>query len=220
MILDIKTPYFDKILLWGQKVINKEYLVDNKLIGKDINKIIIPQQFNIKNKNDLIKFNQNSDVPAEASKLLILCSNSSPSKTRPVGQIRNKYTFNFDTKLEILKDASLCNLFNQKNIVNDCCKIINKNKNKNITTSCGFFYYLQKNIINKLNKKIFISSSLIQLPLLLMITPNNEKVGIITANSHRLDINHLSSFLSIDSNRIVIRGMQNKKRISRMHFRK
>ena len=99
----------------------------------------------------------------------------------------------------------------KKNIINNCCNIINKDNNKYITTSCGFFYYLQKDIVNKLNKKIFISSSLIQLPLLLMITPKNEKIGIITANSNHLNSQYLSSFLSIDSNRIVVYGMQNKK---------
>ena len=112
LILDIKTPYFDKILLWGQNIINKEYLVDNKLIGKNINEIIIPQHFNIKNKNDLINFNKNE--LNKYNKLLILCTNSDPNKTRPIGQIRNKDTFNFPTKLEILKNVSLSNLFKKK----------------------------------------------------------------------------------------------------------
>jgi hypothetical protein len=56
LILKLKTPYIDKILLWGQKIINKEYLVNNELIGKDINEVNIPQSFGIYTKDDLINF--------------------------------------------------------------------------------------------------------------------------------------------------------------------
>ena len=51
LMLDISTPYIDKILLWGQTVINKEYLVDNKLIGKDVHELNIPQNLNISKEN-------------------------------------------------------------------------------------------------------------------------------------------------------------------------
>lgn len=53
LLFNIDTPYINKILLWGQKVINKEYLVDNKLIGKDVKELNIPQNFNIMTKEQL-----------------------------------------------------------------------------------------------------------------------------------------------------------------------
>lgn len=35
--LDIKTPYIDELIYWNQKLMNKEYLINNKLSGKNIN---------------------------------------------------------------------------------------------------------------------------------------------------------------------------------------
>jgi len=110
-----------------------------------------------------------------------------------------------------LNSATLSNLFIRKDIKSDINDLINENNNKLITTSCGFFYYLQKDVVDKLNKQIFISPSLIQLPLLLNIISNKEKIGIITANSNSLNNEYLSSHLSIDANRIIIQGMEDKK---------
>ena len=45
LVLNIKTPIIDEIILWNQKIVNKEYLVDNKLNGKDINEAIVPSLF-------------------------------------------------------------------------------------------------------------------------------------------------------------------------------
>ena len=36
LVVGVEIPTIDKILKWGQKMMNKEYLVENKLTGKDI----------------------------------------------------------------------------------------------------------------------------------------------------------------------------------------
>lgn len=55
-ILNVDTPEIDKIATWGQKFLEKEYIVDGKLKGKDINELTIPQNMGINTKEELINY--------------------------------------------------------------------------------------------------------------------------------------------------------------------
>ncbi|MBI9052568.1 MAG: NAD/NADP octopine/nopaline dehydrogenase family protein [Bacteroidales bacterium] len=46
--LKIETPMIDEIILWAQNLMGKEYLIDNRLIGKDVCETGIPQNFDFK----------------------------------------------------------------------------------------------------------------------------------------------------------------------------
>lgn len=46
-ICDIDTPYIDKVLMWFQNIKKKEYIIDGKLKGKDVNELGIPQNYGI-----------------------------------------------------------------------------------------------------------------------------------------------------------------------------
>jgi hypothetical protein len=35
-LVDVSTPEIDRLIQWGQKIMQKEYLVDGKLNGKDV----------------------------------------------------------------------------------------------------------------------------------------------------------------------------------------
>ncbi|CDM70183.1 Hypothetical protein CM240_3066 [Clostridium bornimense] len=52
----VKTPTVDKLILWAQELLGKEYLLDGKLIGKDAKHLIIPQSKGINTKQDLINY--------------------------------------------------------------------------------------------------------------------------------------------------------------------
>jgi hypothetical protein len=52
-ILQVSTPFFDKVLSWGQDKINHEYLVNGKIQGKDIFHSGCPQRFGIHTVEDL-----------------------------------------------------------------------------------------------------------------------------------------------------------------------
>ena len=52
----MKTPEIDKIATWGQKFLGKEYLVDGKLNGKDVEELTIPQNRGITTKVQLINY--------------------------------------------------------------------------------------------------------------------------------------------------------------------
>ena len=55
-ILNVDTPEIDKIATWGQKFLEKEYIVDGKLKGKDLNELTIPQNMGINTKEELINY--------------------------------------------------------------------------------------------------------------------------------------------------------------------
>lgn len=58
-LCNIKTPTVDKIVVWGQNLLNKQYIVDGKLSGKDIDELIIPQTKGINDKQSLINYYKN-----------------------------------------------------------------------------------------------------------------------------------------------------------------
>ena len=58
-ILDVKTPEIDKIATWGQNFLGKEYVVNGRLNGKDINELTIPQNKGINTTEELIKYYKN-----------------------------------------------------------------------------------------------------------------------------------------------------------------
>lgn len=55
----IDTPTIDKVIYWAQNLLSKEYLIGSKLIGKDVGKLMIPQNKGIKTKSDLVKYYKN-----------------------------------------------------------------------------------------------------------------------------------------------------------------
>lgn len=50
----VPTPAMDETLMWGQKILDKEFLVDGKLIGKDMNMTRAPQRFYFTSLFDLV----------------------------------------------------------------------------------------------------------------------------------------------------------------------
>mmetsp|Transcript_15372 Transcript_15372/g.18642 ORF Transcript_15372/g.18642 Transcript_15372/m.18642 type:complete len:399 (-) Transcript_15372:145-1341(-) len=51
LMLDVPTPLMDDIIYWNQKMINKEYLVDGKLTGKDCGECILPSRYGLNKTN-------------------------------------------------------------------------------------------------------------------------------------------------------------------------
>lgn len=56
VICNVETPTIDLIIMWVQKKLNKEYMIDNKLIGKDLIETGIPQNYGITTKEDIYHF--------------------------------------------------------------------------------------------------------------------------------------------------------------------
>lgn len=58
-LCEVSTPLVDEIISWGQNLLNKEYIINGKLVGKDICELIIPQNISIKDKKGLINYYKN-----------------------------------------------------------------------------------------------------------------------------------------------------------------
>ena len=55
-LCDVDTPKLDEVITWSQNLLNKEYLIDKKLKGRDSKNLLIPQNKGINTKQDLIEF--------------------------------------------------------------------------------------------------------------------------------------------------------------------
>lgn len=55
-ICNIPTKTVDKVIYWAQNLLNKEYLINGKLKGKDVIELVIPQTKGINTKESLIKY--------------------------------------------------------------------------------------------------------------------------------------------------------------------
>lgn len=57
VVVGLNTPATDKILLWAQKCMGKEYLIDGKFCGKDIKETRSPQAYGISSIKDMLDLN-------------------------------------------------------------------------------------------------------------------------------------------------------------------
>lgn len=58
-ICNLHTPKLDEVIYWAQELLDKEYLINNELKGRDSKELLIPQNRGIKSKKDLINFYKN-----------------------------------------------------------------------------------------------------------------------------------------------------------------
>lgn len=56
VITKVNTPYIDNILKWYEKLNKKKYFVEGEFKGKDLENSAIPQNFGIKNMDDVYEF--------------------------------------------------------------------------------------------------------------------------------------------------------------------
>ena len=56
LLVNIETPEINEIIEWGQKLLDKEFMVNGELKGKDIFDIAIPQHYGINSLEELIIF--------------------------------------------------------------------------------------------------------------------------------------------------------------------
>jgi hypothetical protein len=56
-MVDVPTPTIDMLIEWAQKNMGKEYLVDGRLVGKDIKDTFAPQAFGFHTPQHLCEIN-------------------------------------------------------------------------------------------------------------------------------------------------------------------
>ena len=55
-ICEVDTPYIDKILIWYEKIMDKQYFIDGTFTGSDLKELALPQNYEIKNISDIYNF--------------------------------------------------------------------------------------------------------------------------------------------------------------------
>ena len=59
----VATPHMDEVILWCQKMIDKEYLVNDKLAGKDLHSTRAPQHYGYTDLDKFMEVNHYLDNP-------------------------------------------------------------------------------------------------------------------------------------------------------------
>ncbi|MCP8615733.1 aspartate/glutamate racemase family protein [Salirhabdus salicampi] len=131
------------------------------------------------------------------------------------GDVGNAYTFSFPVRYEVVKGLTVSKIVNLDEAyykpILEAGKNLVKNGAKAITADCGYMAMFQKRLMKDLGVPVFLTS-LLQLHFLKHLISDEEKIGIICANSKTLDDKLLNS-INIDSSSfpIVIKGLENNK---------
>lgn len=134
--------------------------------------------------------------PQELPPLGALCLTYTDDIHRPPGDPLNALSFQFPLIYETVKNATLWNVVASEqyteeflqNFIDACNKLANRGA-VGIITSCGFLAQVQQRLAAKISIPI-ITSSLLQVPLLLAARHVNEHLGIITFDSSTLGEAH------------------------------
>lgn len=134
------------------------------------------------------------------------------------GDVANATTFKFPVRFQKINNLTAKRMFSKDKSALD--QIIKAGEDlieqgvKAITSNCGFMALFQREVSNKLEVPVFLTS-LLQITFILKIIGFGNKVGIITSNSKVLDSNLLREIGVDDMSYINIKGMEDKE-----YFRK
>jgi len=131
---------------------------------------------------------------------------------RPLGDIGNARTFPFPVHYEVLEGVPAQSLtrHGEKSAVDsllEAAKKLERMGVRAITTSCGLLIRYQSQLSRVVSVPV-ATSSLLLLPLLGAVLPEERKIGVITADAGSLDSDALRQAGWDDPKRIVIRGME------------
>lgn len=129
-----------------------------------------------------------------------------------VGNVSNAGTYGFPVRYKAIGGASIDRLLNQSDSsllqpVLDAARELEREGVRAITGACGFMALFQREVSEALSIPVCLSS-LLQVPL--VHTTTRRPVGIITANSKRLNKAHLEACGIAADLPIIIRGMQDE----------
>ena len=129
------------------------------------------------------------------------------------GNVGNASTFPFPVRYKVVKEASIERLIKKrdKTLVQpfiDAAIELQEEGVKAITGACGFMALFQREVSDAVDVPVFLSS-LLQIPFIYQI--KKQKIGIITADSKSLTLEH---FISVGVNKEIplrIGGMEDQK---------
>lgn len=134
------------------------------------------------------------------------------------GDVANATTYYFPVRFKKVNGLTVERIFNKDvrfldNMINAGKELVEEGV-KAITGNCGFMALFQREMAKQLEVPVFLTS-LLQLPFLTRIIGEEQKIGIITANSKILDDALLREVGIKDMNSVYIKGVEDKE-----YFRK
>ena len=128
------------------------------------------------------------------------------------GDVGNAATFPFPVRYQRVEGFTVTMALKKAGSVLDsiieAAKELEREGVKAITGDCGYMILHQQKVTQSVSVPVFLSS-LLQLPFILSILPDEKKAGIICANSESLDDSLLEAAGIRDTGRLVVHGMQN-----------
>jgi len=130
------------------------------------------------------------------------------------GDVANATTYPFPVRFQKVDGFSVARALSQDPLIYDALKeaaqrLVEQGV-RAVTGDCGFMALHQNRLANALSVPVFLSS-LLQIPFMLSILGEKNKVGVITADSRSLDQTLLSAIGIPDMKRLVIEGLEEKE---------
>ena len=130
------------------------------------------------------------------------------------GNVGNASTFNFPVRYKVVKNASIDRLLNQRDPsllapFIDAARELQDEGVKAVTGACGFMALFQRQVAEALDIPVFLSS-LLQVPFIYHMLPRGRKIGVISADSSALTLEHFSSVGITPDIPLVFGGMENQ----------
>ncbi|MDD4569208.1 MAG: aspartate/glutamate racemase family protein [Tepidanaerobacteraceae bacterium] len=127
------------------------------------------------------------------------------------GDVANATTYSFPVRFNRVPGLTVKRIFNHDmdlvdSIVNAALEL-KKDGVRAITGDCGFMAIYQKDLVRHLGLPIFMSS-LLQVPFMERLIGQEDKIGIITANSKSLDQTVLGPCGADLGEKLIIRGLE------------
>ncbi|MCF8078654.1 MAG: aspartate/glutamate racemase family protein [Desulfobacterales bacterium] len=127
------------------------------------------------------------------------------------GDVANATTYDYPVRFQKVEGFSVARALDKDIGIYDALKsaadVLVGQGVRAVTGDCGFMGYHQRRMSDALPVPVFLSS-LLQIPLILAMIGQGAKVGVITADSKRLDAALLAEVGVAEAGRVAVAGLQ------------
>jgi Asp/Glu/hydantoin racemase len=133
------------------------------------------------------------------------------------GNVVNATTYDFPVRLKSVKGLTISRLFSaEESVLEDliiACNELEREGVRAISGACGFFGNFQKDLAERVNVPVAVSS-LVQIPWISSIIKPNQKIGILTADKFSLTDKLLQNCGVYNRDRLIIEDLRHEPEFS------
>ena len=127
------------------------------------------------------------------------------------GDVANATTYNFPVRFQRVPGLTVERIFNHDmsilESVVEAGAALKREGVRAVTGDCGFMALYQQELARRLDLPVFMSS-LLQIPFMVQLISERDKIGIVTANSRALDEEVLRPCGADLPGRLIVRGLE------------